>query len=157
MDMSLPTDSNFQCAGVWVVQVDRIRLFRRRQAELDTQNFAVPWEVDYDPLRAAHATSPEIATKDPSRDAEPERSQVALQIGLDAADNHVGQLGNGVEHFLVHGGRFGHQHLRTDGAGQVRRATDTARADPGARDPDERNHAVSRFGGAQRYRVGSWP
>ena len=72
-----------------------------RQAHLDQQGIFVPKEADVDPLCSPRAAGLEIASEYHSRNAQAERAELAFEIGLDAADNHVGNFGHCVEHIFI--------------------------------------------------------
>ena len=72
-----------------------------REAHLDQQGILVPEEADVDPLRSPGATGLEISSEYYSGNTEAERAEFAFEIGLDAADNHVGNFSHRVEHIFI--------------------------------------------------------
>src|SRR5215831_2276635 len=119
-----------------------------RQTHLYRERLAIQYEAHHDPFVLARALGFEVAPEHDGRDAQPQRPQVLFQVRLDAADDHVGELSDSVQHLGIYRRSIHHEHLRTDAAGQCRCATDASRAGPGAGDPDEGDHAVVRLGSA---------
>ena len=72
------------------------------------------------PLGGTGAPGLEIAPEYHGGNAQAERAEFAFEIGLDAADNHVGDFGHRVEHVFIDGRSLGHEHGRTDTAGHCR-------------------------------------
>ena len=81
--------------------MDRMGFLAGRQAHLDQQRIFVPKEADVDPLGGPGTAGFEIASEYHSGNAQAERAEFALEIGLHAADNHVGNFGHCVEHIFI--------------------------------------------------------
>ena len=85
---------------------------------LTTKISSSHWNRIDDPFGVAGALGSEIPAVDDGRNAQAEGAKVLFQVGLDAADDHVGKLGNGVQNFLVDGGGLAHAAF----AAQIRQA-----------------------------------
>src|SRR5689334_20827882 len=90
--------SDFQCAYMGGCMKNGVRLLISFQAHLYEQVVTLPVEANVHPVGASGAAGLEIAAEDDGRDAQPERAQLSFEIRLDAADDHVCQLGDGVQH-----------------------------------------------------------
>ena len=78
----------------------------------------------------------------------PSGPELAFEIGLDAADDHVGQFGDRVQHFFIDGWASVISiaaQIRQASVGEQLRLPVPAQA---AGNADERNHSVVGLGGA---------
>ena len=100
--------------------MDSMGFLAGRQAHLDQQGIFVPKEADVDPLCVPRAAGLKIASEYDSGNTQPKRAEFTFEIGLDAADNHVGNFGHRVEHIFIDGRSLSHEHCRTDTAGHCR-------------------------------------
>ena len=80
-----------------------------------------------------------------------------LEIGFDAADNHIRQLGHGVQDFFIDGYALRHQHLRANPAGECGATTDAAGSGPSSRESNEGDDPIVGIRGAAFDRHVAFP
>jgi hypothetical protein len=148
MTLALPLRSLGVAAGVAAGDaLQRIRCHGgrapstiRRQADFHLDPFAFAGKRHREPCLAAGAAGAEVLSKDDGGDAHPHGAQIQFQARFDIADDHVGNLGHGVEHVAIDGLGLHHEHLRRDSAGKRPRAAQAGCPDPISGQADQGHH-----------------